>query len=305
MKKIFILFSIQFILLNPIFSENITKINYYETLNGNVKSIKVYHIEYGNNQDNPEILKKYLNKINKFNKKGLMLEESYMSYDFNESYLESIRCKYDRHGNVIETKYFRSDLLINRSKTKYTYDKNDNVVEKYIYSNSGELFSFSFIHIEDKKKVTTTLKKSSNGDIDRIEILNEITFKNGTHIKKLKVMDKDGQFIRSFNIQYDKYGNIIKDVGYDKKRKDDNDYEFKLSYNSNAQVIKKIMIKNRIKVYTFNITYNEKGQIASEIILEHEKNTKRIKRYIYDKYGNWIYCLEEKGMGEYREIKYH
>jgi hypothetical protein len=218
--------------------------------------------------------------LSDFDENGNIVSENWLDSDTRNIY------KYDSIGKLIEQdKHNELKTPSLSSKKKFTYDQNNNLIEKNTYLPDG--FLFEKIIYDYDEKGNNIESKCYNYDFEGKELL-QFMFKH-SYDKKGNEIDRD---------HYDNLGN--------------KEYTETYKYDEKGLMIEEFtdFLKDKIHPKKIRYAYDNKGNIlsikhySSEEVIVYEKTHK----YKFDKIGNWIEKIHfingKPDFIEQREISY-
>jgi hypothetical protein len=235
--------------------------------------------------NNSNIIEEYL-----FDKNEILIEKNIWNFIDNNcqekltynKYLNLIgftKFEYFDNSNIIKKKYEETHYGEAENFTiNYKYDETGNITEKSFYNSNNNLFESHFFkyNINDK---TNEIIEIPLLDKKEKKYYKPIEFHLQMHIKKMY-----SPFINKYEIQYNNYGNILKEIGYsyDGKIKE----KFIYDYDEEGNMIKvegDFSIFKNEKIFKIKNIYNEKNLLIEQVSYNSNNNTAFTKhKYVYN-----------------------
>jgi len=295
-----------------------------EKLKGNIKSIDLFIIEYGN-KEKPVDLRTFDSKgrpliVKKYNDRYLRSEErnEYLPNQIITTLCESCGDQFDHHFSEFSIKenqkypysgYATNDPSV-RNKTYKTIDKKGNVsLEKY-YTGEGYLTSIAKLTYNANSKL---LSRESYDDENKLLSSKKYVYnKNNLIIEE--VTKRDDQPELKVNYLYDNLGRIILEkqnynnslyeTSYEYLKVQDTAkilrysssppkekklYQIELTYpKSNGEITEKQNVSNNKVGHKTVYEYDQTKKLILQKYYDDKNDLIRESHYTYDKNGNWI-----------------
>jgi hypothetical protein len=203
---------------------------------------------------------------------------------------------FNHKGNFIEQNRYEPSVEL-EIKTKYKYDENGLLVERYSYYSNGEEFAGDFYFYDTLGNRVKIKEKEYPGfnsycwryySYDQNHNITELRF-----INPKGGMDLTETLINRHGYSYDKKGNQIEDKWYNS----DHSLHSVRTNNYNSKNLKIestlfLVSENKI-VNKEEFKYNEKNDIVESNNTYVDENTYNTKyEYKYDERNNWIEKIE-------------
>jgi len=291
------------------------------SLQGNVRRLYTYKhladsIEIKNNTDvsfRKLALLEHIEYI--FEKNGLLLAEN--KFDKEKDLIEfSYIYTFDDKDNLIEVTQARiGRFLAGRNEYKYdkqgrkiqdlAYDHQDSLrnIINFKYDSLGNLISEQTLNMISLKIKDLLHQYDEKGNRVLTINLKTSAYRNKPYRQVQRFDDRNNQIYKSYTesdtLRWEYFAKYnAKDSLIYEELKDGNgitSVRSELKYDKND---KRISLKqyNRDLNISTNTRYNyTKGILQSEdIYLQNTKELLKRKRYFYDAFGNWIFCIEEE-----------
>ncbi|HEY6161995.1 MAG TPA: hypothetical protein VI112_12250 [Bacteroidia bacterium] len=240
-----------------------------------------------------------------YDEKGHVMQETEFSED-GEPAEQFIRT-YDEKGNIVEMQHFYEGELSERTQyefndkgllarekllyadgsmmiTDYQYDENDNVIERKVSDDEGNLDSIETSKYEGKQLVENNKYNGSNELVesrkliyrtdDPEKIKEEITYETGSGIELRTVFLDD----ETGNITYNKEGKVHsrQKMNFDEKKRVtetlistfSGNYQYKYTYDEFDNVIEEERLLGGTTFFKAIIRYNEYGALHARSVTE-------------------------------------
>jgi hypothetical protein len=208
MKKIYFLIALLFLFACKKNSDSSDLIK--EHWNGKIKSITISTFFYDSTKATPHLGKLINKSIREFNTDGKEIScifinekdelESIRNISFNEDNVKTESKENDEEGNLLYT-------------TKYTYDKNFNLVEVNTTEHNTNTITKQVNYFDKLANLTATTGYTSNNEVD---FKTEYKYNDKKQLIEEKIFLADGTLDYRADNKYDKKGRMISNTGFAK-----------------------------------------------------------------------------------------
>jgi hypothetical protein len=198
--------------------------------------------------------------------------------------MDSFVEKFDTDGKLTEKSQLSPTGDV-KSVTKYTYDKDGNMLNSKTYDSKDNLIFKTELTYNDKGQAIEVLFTNieMGSVVKTVKTYNKKGFLSGT-----KRYYDDNEFESEHRYIYNDSNRIVAERIYETENAKSFDEEWKYKYDNKRQKVEEALYDpagNLLSSTTYQ--YNEQGNVNSKTVKSDVLNSTVSFEYVYDKIGNW------------------